>query len=125
MLRQGQITMGADDYADLEAGLVGNAIDQPDLYFPADQGVLPEDYPLLDSGGTNSYLAPTDGAPDQQHCRGALAGRHDQYINLPHFPPGSLVCVFTNEGNVAAVRLVQFSHPPHQQLVLDFTVWQQ
>jgi hypothetical protein len=134
VLRQGQITMVADDKADLEQGLVGNAVDHTDLYFPTDPvvdaptdpgGIYARDYPLLESGGGTTYLAATDGTPDQQHCREALAGRHDSSINLPHFPPGSWVCVLTSEGNVAAVRLVQFSHPPHQRLVLDYTVWQQ
>src|SRR5262249_23075962 len=113
-LRQDRITLHAEDNAYLEEGMAGTAVPYSDLYFPTAAGNEPQLAPQGDA-----VMAAVSDQPDYAECRRAVQARHDQFVTAE---PGSWLCVRTNHGNIAAVRIRSVTSVP-QSILLEVTVW--
>ena len=115
VLAQGRLAMTRGDSGDLERGVI-------EISTNSDVTFGPEVTPFLHAAGT-AFLAPTQGPASKGACTTALGARHDAFESLPRLDT-KLICVSTNEGHVAVVRIVSLPGVGSAQLVLESTVWQ-
>lgn len=117
VLTSGRLTMMRLDEADLEQGLVGNALPGADLVLDGGS----QAHTLLSQGG---FLAPTQGPASKSKCTAALNARHDALEDLYQLREESWLCLQTSEGHVAALRLTSLPGVGTPQLIFTYTVWQ-
>jgi hypothetical protein len=112
VLIQSHLAMMDGDFADLEKARI-EVSHNADLAFEAPQ--------LLAQG--SGFLAPASAAADKAGCVHDLTARHDFFIWTSALGVGSLICVNTVEGNVAALTIVGLPGVGTSELVFDYTVW--
>jgi hypothetical protein len=110
VLAQGRLTMAEGDSADLEHGLVG----QPQN---ADVTFYTHDF-INDAG-----MAPAPGQVDKRACVSALSTRHDTVKDVYELTAGSSVCMQTEEGHVAALRIDRLPGVGAPGVAFTYTVW--
>jgi hypothetical protein len=113
-LRQDRLTLHAEDGAALDDGTTGTRIPVRDLYFP--QAAPPN---LVIAPEDNAVIAAVTGEPGSADCAAALHARQEGYVAVT---PGAWICVMTNRGNLAALRILDVSSTP-QQVTISVTVW--
>jgi hypothetical protein len=119
VLRQDELTLRAEDNADLEQGMTGTGVRVTDLYFPTWPGPAAA---LAIGPQGSAAIAAIPGPARFTDCAQALRARQDAYEDLQQVGTGGWLCVRTNRGNLAGVRVVRFSTAP-QEVVLAVTLW--
>jgi len=115
IMKTGRLALRRGDAADLERGLVG-AAPEDDIMFG------PESTPYLHASGT-AFLAPIQTLPSKRACERVLLQRRDQFEAIPDLST-RWVCVSTNEGHVAFVKILHRPGVGSAQVSLAYVVWQ-
>jgi hypothetical protein len=110
MLTQGRLTMAEGDTADLEHGLVGQPPSDDLLFYTHD---------FINSAG----MAPAPEQADKATCVSALSTRHDTVKDVTQLSVGSLLCLQTADGHVAALRIDSLPGPGAPDVAFTYTVW--
>jgi hypothetical protein len=112
VLTQGRLAMMDGDFADLEKTRI-EVSHNADLAFAAPQ--------LLAEGP--GFLTAASATSDKAECTRDLMERHDSFITTSDLGEGSVICVNTVEGHVAALSIVGLPGVGTSELVFDYTVW--
>ncbi len=105
--------------ASLERGQFGPSILDPDLFY-----IGPNCEAAGELGINHGYMAQVREPVDKQACVAALTASPNTYLTLPKLSAGSWVCLDTNAGHVAAMRIASLAGPGSPQLVFTYTVWE-
>jgi len=100
------------DFADLEKSRI-EVSHNADLAFESSQL-------LAESPG---FLTAARATSDKAGCVHDLTARHDSFISASDLGEGSVICVNTVEGHVAALSIVGLPGVGSSELVFDYTVW--
>jgi len=116
ILRRGQVTLEDRDNFDFELGRVGHGYEH-DLLL---NGIDPD---LGHLTTVRVAMRASTGPSTRAGCVKALSSRRVDRIDHPHLPAGSLVCMTTEEGNVAALRIVRPVTVGNPRLTFAYTLW--
>lgn len=105
--------------ASLERGQFGSSILDPDFFYTG---------PNCQAAGqisiSHGYMATAQEPADRQARVAALTASPNVYLVLSKLSVGSWVCLDTNGGHVAAIRLAGLPGPGGSQLAFMYTAWE-
>jgi hypothetical protein len=119
VIKQGQLTLKAEDDAYLEGAIVGTRVPVTDIYFPTVTG--PATAMAIAPQGS-ATMTNVSGPVDRGKCERALNGRQDSFEDIGEIGVGGWICVRTNAGDIAGLQILTYSLVP-QQVIVKFTVW--
>jgi len=114
--RAWEVTLEDRDNFDFELGRVGHG-DEHDVLL---NGIDPD---LGDLTTVRVAMRASTGPSTRAGCVKALSSRRVDRIDHPHLPAGTLVCMTTEEGNVAALRIVRPVTVGNPRLTFAYTLW--
>lgn len=115
VIAHGALVMKTPDGADLEGGLVGNAV-TADLYLYCGGGRC-----VLTS--MTGRIEPTDAAADRSTCIAALKARRDGSLDLSQLKRGTALCLQTKAGHVAGLTPTAVPGVGSATFSFRYTVW--
>jgi hypothetical protein len=119
ILRQGQMSLDCGFSVSLERGQFGSSILDPDFFYTG---------PNCEAAGqlsiNHGYMAKAQEPVDKQACVAAVTASPNTYLVLHTLSVGSWVCLETNVGHVAAIRIAGLPAPGSPQLAFMYTVWE-
>jgi hypothetical protein len=110
-LHRDRIEMRDADYADLETGKVGQPPGTDFYLHGTDQ--LVTGYPM----------APVSGPITKASCVEALSSREDRGAHISKVGDDQWLCVQTDEGNLAGMRIVQRPGPGKPSVGFEYVLW--
>jgi hypothetical protein len=111
VLHRDRIEMRDADYADLETGKVGLPPGTDFYLHGTDQ--LVTGYPM----------APVSGPITKASCVEALSSREDRGAHISKVGDDQWLCVQTDEGNLAGMRIVQRPGPGKPSVGFEYVLW--
>jgi hypothetical protein len=119
VLAEGRLTMRDEDAANLRRKRVSAGDPEADLVL---YGAGTPDFATLYApyGG---LFADASGGVDKAGCVEALTTRTRDTVQLVDLAEGSILCLKTHAGTIAALRIVSPPAIGNPQLVFDYTLW--
>jgi hypothetical protein len=116
LIGRGQVTLGDGDNVDLVSGVVSSGVSN-DLYL---QGNSPD---LGDLYTVREAMVITPKLRNRAGCVAALNSRRVDRVPIGELKAGTPVCITTEEGHVAALRIIRPVAIGHPQLVFTYSLW--
>lgn len=118
VLAEGRLTLRDDEAANLRAKRVTN-VGNSDIWLMG--GGNPDFAVLYAPYGGLVTEAPS--ADDKAGCVAALNARSADRLQLAELAPRSVICLKTQTGAIAALRIVEAPAIGSPELVIDYTLW--
>ena len=114
MIRSGEVTLGDNESVELADARVSSGV-AGDVYLNG--AAMPENATIFSLHG----IARAEQAPDRARCVELLSARRDDRIRATD--AGKWLCVNTDQGTIAALRVVSAPAIGSPRLVFEYTLW--